>query len=372
MTKIKLNSLHNLTIIIPSFQRENCVRRQIEFWRENKYQVEILDGSYNPLYKSNKKFDLVRYWCMPGVSIEERLLFASGLISSKYAALLPDDEFFLPSTIEQCMKFLDQNLDYGTCKGQASWFNYFNGNVLGGNAYPGLKEFHVRSSNNLKRLLEHMVPYEMGSLYSIQRSEILKANLQTIGEGNSFSTAAAAEIQISLISSYVSKIKVLDEILWLRSEENPNIWWSLGSTTFKNWWRNKSYKEEHSRFITSIINGIKLTSKRLVINKKLRNEIILVLNKYSDWIEQTFESSFRVKLKLYFSRILKSIFGFNFFNKIKSQLYKFLYLINKLNFPNKKMLLLEHLKSEMKVATKERTDEIKLIVRKIKDSHKVK
>ena len=237
----KNSNLVNITLVIPTFERHPYVKRQIDFWKNYKIKVEILDGSDTPLLNiKNKKNSLIRYWHIPK-SIEKRLLFASSLIKTKYAALLSDDEFFLPSAIDNCIQFLEKNKDYGSCKGRAIWFDFWNGEIIGGSTYTRLNHFHVKSNKGYERMIEHLVPYEIGTLWSVQRSEIFIANLKTVGSNKAFSTAAAVEMQISLISSYISKVKVIDEIMWFRSEENPNIWWSFGRTTFKNWWNDSIF-----------------------------------------------------------------------------------------------------------------------------------
>ena len=248
-------SCDNLTIIIPSFQRQQYVKRQIEYWSRFNVRIEILDGSPNSIFeKSEKTIGSIRYWHLP-VSIEERLKFSVGLVDTEYAALLSDDEFFIPSACDSCIQFLEMNPDFGSCKGQALGF-YWDKIVVSKNIYRGLHGYKVVADKGEERMIEHMCNYEMATLWSVQRSKVFKAALSALGEGSIYSTAAAGEAQISLVSAFLGKVKVFDELMWLRSFENENIWWSYGDLSLKDWWLDDRFGLEHKSFIRSICDGI--------------------------------------------------------------------------------------------------------------------
>jgi len=254
--------LERLTIVIPTYERKLYVKRQIDYWSNYRVKVEILDGSAESLFSGKTyQFGNIRYWHMP-VPIEERLGFAGRIVETEYAALLSDDEFYLIDACVSCISFLDNNDDFGTCKGQAIGFEW-NRKVIYREVYPDLQGYQVADDQGKNRMLQHMSCYSMATLWSIQRVKVFKATLAAMGSGSSFGTAAAGELQISLISAYLGKVKVLDQLMWLRSFENANIWWKFGNISINKWWKNSSFQGEHQRFIEAIQEGIGSVNTRV-------------------------------------------------------------------------------------------------------------
>ena len=44
--------------------------------------------------------------------------------------------------------------------------------------------------------------------------------------------------------------------MWIRSRENPAIWWSFGELSFYNWYSNKSMNNEVNKFKQVIVNTV--------------------------------------------------------------------------------------------------------------------
>ena len=246
--KIIIN-LSNLTIIIPSFNRQAFLKRQLAFWRDTKATILILDGTHESLLDTQWPEKNIRYIHMP-VSIEKRLAFASDIIDTEYAAMLSDDELFIPSALEDCLGFLESNPSYAACKGQVLGFrrNSFISRCQGVIDYTNLRGYEVASSVPGQRLLQHMSPYAMASLWAVHRSEILKKALKLAGLRPPYSCAAAFEVQISLVTAWFGKVKVLDQLMWLRSRENRNIWWAFGNVPTFDWLTGNKYRNEVEQF----------------------------------------------------------------------------------------------------------------------------
>ena len=216
-------TLSDLTLVIPSYERQAYLLRQIEFWSRYPVNVVILDGSKSGCKHSRivNMPSQIKYRHMP-VSLEERLGFVRGRITTKFAALLSDDEFLIPSAVESCLEYLLSHPDYVACKGQALWFDCNKGVVVGGRIYPGLQGYVIDDDTASGRMLQHMNNYEMATLWSIQRTDVFNLCLEVMSCERAFSTAAAAEMQISLATAYSGKCKVINELMWLRSRENDS------------------------------------------------------------------------------------------------------------------------------------------------------
>lgn len=259
-------SLDRLTVVVPTFNRHEYVYRLIDFWSKTQVRVVILDGSPEPL---DLDFDLLQldslFYHHSPVSIEKRLGDSIAFVDTDYVVLMSDDEFYLPSTCCDCIQFLDQHLDFSACKGQAVGFGWTGQFVYGKQAYPMLLGYGINSDNPVVRMFQHMAPYQMASLWAVQRKDVYVACAKVISNGESFSSAAAAEIQFSLVTAFMGKIRVLDDLMWFRSNENKNIWWESGNMSFASWWRDETKKSEHERFSHSVSlfahdgNGVKPT-----------------------------------------------------------------------------------------------------------------
>ena len=103
--------ISNLSIVIPTYNRQDYALRNMKFWSERGASVYVLDGSSLAIDKERMKEigPNVRYCHMP-VSIHERLLAATNFISTPYCIMLSDDEFFIPSALEACIKELELDI----------------------------------------------------------------------------------------------------------------------------------------------------------------------------------------------------------------------------------------------------------------------
>ena len=119
--------LKKLTIVIPSFNRQLYILRQISFWSKYKnIKIIILDGSKKTLKKDllkniNKN---ILYYHLP-ISLEKRFEFVINKLSTDYSVLLSDDEFYLPSALESCIRVMDNDPNTVCCKGQTILFEYY-------------------------------------------------------------------------------------------------------------------------------------------------------------------------------------------------------------------------------------------------------
>ncbi|RTY34143.1 TIGR00180 family glycosyltransferase [Chlorobium phaeovibrioides] len=241
--------LSKLTIVIPSFERQEYLLRQVNYWANKNVKVIILDGSKNKWSHIGFANVNIEYFHIPE-SIENRFLFASTRIYTEYAVLLSDDELFISSALESCINYLDHNIDTVSCKGVALGFNYFNGQVFGDDVYPTLRNSSsLHQSTARARMLSHMYPYNMTTLWAVIKKNVFIATLKAMGSGGPYKSAAIGEVQTSLLTSYFGKCHILDELMWLRSAENKNIWWDAGPLSIVQWYTDiRNYAEVQKVF----------------------------------------------------------------------------------------------------------------------------
>lgn len=247
-----MRNLNDLTIVIPTYERQQFLVRQIELWKDTNSKVVILDGSTVSWLKSYKEqlpanFE---YYHNPD-TIEKRLHSIKGRITTRYSVLLSDDEAYIPSALQKCIDELERLPDLVACKGLALGFNFLDNIVAGYKVYPGLRNYDIDQETPEDRVNFHMKNYEMAVLWAVTRTDVFNKMLDAMASGP-FLSAAVGEIQCSLIAAWCGKIKVISELMWLRSFENKNIWWSFGNNKFHEWFISPNNKDEVERFITSI------------------------------------------------------------------------------------------------------------------------
>ncbi|MHA7865550.1 TIGR00180 family glycosyltransferase [Flagellimonas marinaquae] len=248
-------NLERLTIVIPSRNRQQYILRAIEFWSKTPVQLVILDGTESPIKLSKEivASEKIQY-VHAVVPLEQRLGRSTEFIKTEYAAVVSDDEFFLPSSLANCVKFLDDNIDYVACKGLAISFGWDGQIVNWRPINKSLKGYKVDSENRSERMFDHLANYAHASWWSVQRSEVYIQAMKAVGSNPAFPSAPCVELQVSLIASFYGKIMVLDELMWLRSYENESLWWAKARLSVREWWRDMSYHEDHKRFIGAVIS----------------------------------------------------------------------------------------------------------------------
>ncbi len=320
---MRSNKLEKLTIVIPTFGRQEFISRQIDYWSESSVSLIILDGSTHPWSGKNKiASDSKLIYHHSPVSIQKRLGESLYFVTTEYVVLLSDDEFLLYSALEKCIDFLDKNPDFSCCKGQAIGFKWDGKITYGFEVYPGLKNYVVNSDNGSERMREHMSPYEMATLWSVQRRNVYENCMKAIGSGPAFSSAAASELQVSLISAFMGKVKVLDDLMWLRSFENSNTW---GDMSVNEWWGDASYKAEHLRFQESIISYAK--DEKYSSNILKNEDVIMAIEAYTnDQEEKNINIQRFFYLKVFFKMMINIFINKEnkrniviFFKKIKER-----------------------------------------------------
>jgi hypothetical protein len=74
-----------------------------------------------------------------------------------------------------------------------------------------------------------------------------------------FSSPHVIELQFELSMSFYGKVKVIDELAWLRSGENPGV--LDDDLSFYSWFLGQRYREEVDDFLTLTASDLALKSK---------------------------------------------------------------------------------------------------------------
>lgn len=259
--------LDEITIIIPSYERQNYLRKVIRYWKDSKAKIIILDGSkkkidFNKIGHSKN----IKYFHFPKKSLFERLGLASKMIKTEYSILCCDDELYLESGLLSCLKELKKNKDLSCVMGRVLCFRYRdNKNKLVG--FPGylqFKKYYLANNDPAKRIKIHLSDARgRPTMYSLTRTIYFKKILKLISKDDIFPCQQTYELQIDICLAYFGKIKFIEELTWLRNFDEKPLW-PRGKVYFTRWFVNKKSK----KLVKKLLD---LTSQCLYsINKKYK------------------------------------------------------------------------------------------------------
>ena len=277
-----MSSLSDLTIVIPSYERQAYLERQVSAWRDTPVRVLLLDGSAAPwaLATAGELPGNIEYWHRPG-SIETRLGFAADKVGTDYAVLLSDDELFLSSALLSCIEEISGTPGCVACKGLPLAFGWSGGVVSGREVYPTLRGLRIDQDTAEGRVRAHMSPYNMATLWAVMTRDVFVRTLRAVSAAGPFRSAAAVEMQVSLVTAWRGKCHVLSELMWLRSEENPNVWWNSGKQPFHDWYADRTNAAEVDAFLGAVVAAVESqTESRQAISRAMRGALDAYLEYY--------------------------------------------------------------------------------------------
>ena len=273
-----INMLHELTIIIPTYERQKYVLRNMRFWSNKGPRVLVLDGSNAPLSdKDRRSLGLnIRYFHRP-IPFNKRMKLAIDMINTPYAVLCADDEIQVPSGIERCIEFLENNKDHAQCCGRAIRFNVA-GKVLKVEAAKlDHRSHYVDQNTPIERARYHLGDFLTTTVYAVHRKDSLKHCLR-YSMGYDFGNPYPQETLFEIAASAFGKSKVLPCVTWVRSSENDPVaapgW--VREDVLSDWHDNPLNARHVQSFYDAAVAGFEnLTSSPEI--KKISQEVIKIM-----------------------------------------------------------------------------------------------
>jgi glycosyltransferase domain-containing protein len=248
-----------LTVVIPSYGRQDFLLRQCVYWHGSGAVVLIVDGSPKPLGERAQHILSglrdITYLHSP-TSLKDRLKQAAKLIQTRYAVMLGDDEFFLFSGLRSAIHLLEKNHELVACIGQSLHYYLSDNGIkcsygVGYNTY----RYEIKQDHVQDRLNSSMKEYNAATCYAVTKSSIW---CRSWGNLQEFSSSYVYELEHTLVTYIWGKLGSVDDVYWMRSSENPPT-----STADNNrglsteeWWTSKKYKTEQVNFITKLTDEL--------------------------------------------------------------------------------------------------------------------
>jgi glycosyltransferase domain-containing protein len=253
-------ALLDLSIVIFTYQRQRSALRNMRFWSGRDAQVYVLDGSKNPIVQEHlAKLDVnIKYKHIP-IPLLDRLAILPDLINSKYVAFLADDDFFIPSAVESCIAELESCQEVVACFGRSVGKVLISDLIVHQSAINSIAATGVGAVDKdcpIDRIIQRVDPYDPSSFYAVCRSDAWKNTVRSMC-AKRYTCVQAAELLFVLSISYYGIIKVIDELMWLRSAENPSC---SGAGEFElafdSWFTDQRYIAEVAEFLDVTANDL--------------------------------------------------------------------------------------------------------------------
>jgi len=302
--------LKNVSLVMPTYARQDFILRQILYWYNSGVSIIILDGSVKSLPKNILDvivtLDGIQY-IHSLTSFSERINMAIGYINTPYVASLCDDEFYLKGALRNLILELDSDIELSGCIGQTVGFKYDNeAKILKYRDSYDLWGYSAMQDDIKERTAIAIKSYVAATAYGLLRKEVWQKGW---GESKKYSSAYTTEMHQAMTTYLLGKFKSTDELFWLRSDENEPIHddnWDR-ELDFIEWWLSEKYIDEKNEFIYDLSD---IAQKQLKVNRDEAKEI--VISTFNLMIDGK-----KISLKSVMSKILKIFLSKSAFRKLK-------------------------------------------------------
>ena len=220
------NILDKITICILSANREEDLKKKILFYKKKKIRLIILDQSLSSI----KKFCDINlnknsyYFHYPNFNYLRRVILIKNYLKTKYCMIQTDDDLFSLNSIVKSLLFLEKNNDYVSVSGKVFSVNIFKKKFYFKEIFKSSRT--IKFNDSFIRL-KSMLNFSFFNIYyGISRTKfllnhikILKNNYKIYGEN----LHRFHDLQYLIILSLTGKIKIINNIFYLRSGHNKRL-----------------------------------------------------------------------------------------------------------------------------------------------------
>jgi glycosyltransferase domain-containing protein len=261
-----LSRLEKLTVVIPSYKRQDFLLRQAVYWCNDVARVVIVDGSPQPLstkvQEALSSQTNIKYLHSPE-TVLARLRLAAQHIHTPYAVMLGDDEFILKKGLCQAIDKLDRDSTLVACIGQSLAFSPSRNGAkhMYSKGYPHWR-YEVTQGDVRGRLMFAMMNYNAATCYAVLREPVWRRSWV---ESPPWSYLPTFELRQAIVTYIHGKLSTVDEVYWLRSNENPSVKieseWDSDELAFEDWWLSSEFKLERERFVEVLAGEVVSTGQ---------------------------------------------------------------------------------------------------------------
>ena len=282
-----MNSLAKLSLVIPTYDRQQYALRNMRFWSNRGPEIHVLDGSAVPVHDEllSSVGPNIHYHHWP-ISMISRISKVREVLTTPYTALMGDDEFYLPSGLIDAIEMLNTDKELVSVMGRRLIFNPIGDKIYSKLFYDPQKGRKVNQETPSERMLYHLSNYTPSTIYSVVRTDIWRKAWES-SVCKEFNALGQLEIQFELSICCLGKSLVIPSLVWLRSQENSTVESRDKSLQIKegthisDWWGKPENKKEREEMLD--IMEVTLSSKS---NPYLRESLVTAIDAYCENIKK--------------------------------------------------------------------------------------
>jgi glycosyltransferase domain-containing protein len=267
--------ISKITIVIPTHNRPQYLRRILEYYVNSKYSIIIADSSSK---RYDGKIDShAVYFYYPNTDFEHKINDVLISVKTKYVVFCADDDFLIEDNLIKSVDFLENNNDYACVQGK---YLFFYQNIKKYYLKPGYayKKNIMHESDNIANRLESFMSSYVPLFYAVHHTENIK-DLFNKSTSDGLNNPILFELLVSLYMLIAGKYKTLDLLYNVRDLNSLSS--DVDRTTYDKIITDEKYKKQVTIF-KSILESFMGT---ITLDKKNNRKVIdNALQKYADSI----------------------------------------------------------------------------------------
>ncbi|MAK12069.1 MAG: hypothetical protein CMI73_00090 [Candidatus Pelagibacter sp.] len=311
----------DLTIIIPTKNRPQFIKKQLIYYRNQDFKGNILflDSSSKEIFNKTKKFIFKNNYTKTEIFNIEGTSFdtfksKASKVSTKYILFSGDDDFYIVKSLIKMIGNLEKSPKIIGITGKAFQIEtggINNDKVLSYNFYNIRPSMHQNPLERLKKITKN---YSV-VLFSILETQKFLEVVNRIPTSKKMHFTFQTELLPCFLIVLSGRIKKINQLFLFRLVGHSRVQHKTWDQLKKNRFFNNSYLMS----INIIINFIRIKKKN---TKKIKSDV-------KDYIDSYFSHSNDIQQKNQYkkiftkitSRILRLCFGEYFYFKLKNYLY---------------------------------------------------
>lgn len=286
----------NLTIMIATKNRPNFLARAIRYYSISGFTGNILIGDSSSDDNSKKNLNNIKtfnelkinYHKDTELSADQMMSYLSKKVETNYSVMINDDDILIVSSIQNCINFLDKNLDFSAANGRGYNIGLNQNDCIPFGKITSIQKYPLPEYQN-EYPIERISDFFKKTLnvnMSITRSEINIRAFSNVEKLNKFDSAFVfGELMHAVTVLSHGKIANLDDCYLVRQKHSEQYYKKIN----KNIWIRQS----------------NLVSAISELQKILRFELFQKIEKLDQITENQINDLILIKVKYIFKRFLK-------------------------------------------------------------------
>jgi len=331
--------LSDLTILIPTYNRQRLLEYSIEYWRDLSATIHIIDGSEQPCFEIGPLTGTknIFYHHMPNsigfdpfINFTNRLRFGALLPKTKFVACLGEDDFYTQSGLIKSLKYLESHEEVDAVAGRTLVFQQANNRILWNATLFSQKDSEASRSQFVG---DRVNSGQTWDLYAICRSEIFSNFLRVSYETKSFTCdePTTHEWMMLIFCRALFRTKFIETVLMIRRSIGEKLlkkltlrtitlndqMHELWGKTFFDFMKLPEFQKYVREIEDQLVAGFNIVSEDSELNLRIVQKI--VSDQISSRDKPSAENTKRLKVKKYFRELIIKISP-NFFKDFCLQL----------------------------------------------------